>query len=269
MKKSFLFLSISILLLIIPFSGYKVFKDPSLINEMKHLIKVKLGKDKKRNIWALKIKEEIDILKISNQDNLIEHLRNFINVNSCHREGTAYHKTRAFLIDSVMKDIYLYSKDTNNVYPELSCSPRSWALQELLKCFNIPSRIVMLYVSQQGNISSHTMVEAYNKQLHYWQVHDADLNVHFVDSISNNRLSIMAIKSKNDYNFYPCRFDTCSWKNTYYDYRNPLAFSILRYYFFDDVYKQDQIFVNLSSYPNKIDRTSIHNLFKDEEVFYY
>ena len=169
------------------------------------------------------IKEDIDSSHYVNQTELIDNVRSYIHNNSIHKEYTDYHTSVALHLDKrfkVLEDIYAFNHK-NKFQPELSCTPRTWAMQEVLRSYNIPFRIINIYFTERpkGELTSHTFLEAYNTDKRKWEIQDPDRNIYYSDSLSSrlssldlmytgDKSKILACKGKGD-----CKEEYKYWLN--------------------------------------------------------
>lgn len=134
------------------------------------------------------------------QSGLVDQVREFIFSNSIQKEGTDYHK-KALRFEnrfSVLEDIFRFSDQAGSP-PELSCTPRSWAMAEVLEELGLEWRIVSIYFPGDDdvyNFSSHTFVEFFNRDTHRWEAHDPTFSTFYVDS-EGNRLSSVDLHNRD------------------------------------------------------------------------
>jgi len=247
----------------------KVFKQPSDIYEMKRIVRSQFNMNENKNEYLKNIKESFTSISFGNKTELIDSVRKFVNAHSIHRERTKYHRERAFLVDSVLKDMWLLNQKKFDSIPHLSCGPRAYAMHSILRSLNIPVRIVM-QIYPGNEIKSHTTLEVFNDNHNRWELQDPDLNVYFKDTVLNERISMLGMKNIDETHYAPCKDDSCTWDHTYYDYRDKKVFAVLLWYHFDDLLQPDIVMVDSKYLQHKNSLEQIKSYFSGKmNVLYY
>ena len=250
MKKNIIYI---ILLLSIIFNGllayYVQYHDK--IIPLKQSIKSNYNLNQEDNKWVIKIVGDIQSEPFDNPSDLFDAVRNYIHHNSRHKEGSYYHQNRAFITDSVMKDLYQIAHGLKDSLPDLSCSPRAWAMRRVLKAMDIETRIVMLYQVRDAKVFSHTVMEAYNKDDENWELHDPDVNLFFVDTLNHTRITYLGMKDMNVANYLPCNGDSCSWDLTYYDFRDKSMFAAVQVHYLKENFKDQMVLIDSKALPKE------------------
>ena len=235
------------------------------IIDFKLEVKDQYDLDKEKNIWVRKAAEDINPGQFDHSDQLIDSVRNYVHNNSIHREQTPYHINRAFVTDSVIKDLYLYHHGESDVIPELSCSPYAWVMRRLLLAVDIPSRVLIYFHVKGKVLMSHTVLEVYNESSNRWQLQDPDLGVYFMDTIRDQRVSFNAMKGLDSNAYVPCDNDTCTWDLIYYDLRDKEQLAIAKYYYFKERYKDQVVLIDGSLIENRLDSFDVYKYFEGEK----
>jgi hypothetical protein len=207
-------------------------------------IKEILGLGVEDNEWVLKIVDDIQSSKHASNSELFDAVRNYIHQNSRHKEGTHYHQTRSFNTDSVLKDIYKLKHRTSDNVPDMSCSPRAWAMRRILKAMSFETRILMFYQVRNEKLFSHTVIEVKNKENDKWELHDPDVNIFFKDTVRGERVSFMAMKDMATSIYTPCRNDTCDWSLAYYSLKDKRQFGAVQIHYLKEHFKDQQVFID-------------------------
>lgn len=261
-KITYIILTLSILLNIV--LGYYV-KEHDEITKLKLKVKKSLDLGEEKNEWVIETANYLSNQEDSSQNTLIDSVRNYIQNNSIHKERTKYHKTRAFLQDSVIKDMYQYHQGKNGQLPELSCSPRAWVMRRLLLNMGIHSRIVLFNYLDGSKMKSHTIIDVYNEDSKTWELQDPDVGVYFKDTVNNKRVSFYAMKDMDTLSYVPCRGDSCDWKLVYYDLKNKDLFAMVRYYYFKEDYKDQIVLIDSRKIENKLDSFDLYKYFEGQK----
>ncbi|WP_456460889.1 hypothetical protein [Reichenbachiella sp.] len=150
---------------------------------------------------VLRIKNQISAQPLKDETELTDRIRKFVYQNSEHNEGTSYHKNVALNFDKrfqVLSDLENFSNG-NDFKPQLSCSPRSWAMAEILRAFDIPFRLVTIYFTENtpGNLTSHTFLEVQNPTTSRWEIYDPDNDIIYVNN-KGQRLSSLDLMNVTD-----------------------------------------------------------------------
>jgi len=75
--------------------------------------------------------------------------------------------------------------------PYLWCEGRSTAMLTVLEELGIASRLIFLYGGSAGSgIAQHTVLEVFNPDTQYWEIHDPAFGYYFIDTLNNGRASI-------------------------------------------------------------------------------
>lgn len=106
---------------------------------------------------------------------LIDAVHLFINQNSLSKTQLRYD---ADFGDAVQL-MYDHSQGLSKEMPQLQCDGRSTAMLTILKELGIESRLIFLYKSDPGWLSEHTVLEVFNPDTQYWQVHDLSIDIYY------------------------------------------------------------------------------------------
>ena len=115
---------------------------------------------------------------------LIDAIQIFISQNSLSKQQLRYAPDYSDAVQ-LMVD---HSKGLTNEMPQLQCDGRSTAMLTILKELGIESRLIFLYKSDPGWISEHTVLEVFNPDTQYWQVHDLSNDIFYVAGESGIRV---------------------------------------------------------------------------------
>ena len=115
---------------------------------------------------------------------LIDAVHVFINQNSLSRQQLRY----APDFSDAVQLMYDHSRGLTSEMPQLQCDGRSTAMLTILNELGIESRLIFLYKSDPGWISEHTVLEIFNPDTQYWQVHDLSNDIYFVAGESRIRV---------------------------------------------------------------------------------
>ncbi len=99
---------------------------------------------------------------------LIDAVHLFIHRNSKTNEQRSYLPDYSDAVDIM----YAHFQGESAEMPRLLCDGRSTAMLTVLKELGIESRLIFLYKSGRGWISQHTVLEVFNPDIQYWQIHD-------------------------------------------------------------------------------------------------
>lgn len=120
----------------------------------------------------------------------IVKVRQWVNNNSIHLID-AEHDSYAFRLPLVVGKLRQFS-EAGGKPPHLSCGPRTYAMKAILDAMGIESRIIDLFVIVQGEVQSHTLLEAYDAERGEWVLQDPDFNVSYVHAPTGRPLSVKA-----------------------------------------------------------------------------
>ena len=199
------------------------------------------------------------------QAELNDYVRNFIHDNSVHKEGTDYHTTRAFNTALFIGDIYAYSKGEREDLPHMSCTPAAWAMRSILKAMDKQTRVLLVYNIVDSTLWSHTVMEVYNEDSKVWELHDPDLGVHFKDTTTNERLSFLSLKDRNEANYVPCNGDSCSWDLVWYDWKKKENLAMVRFYYLKEDYKDQVVWIDTRKVNHHLSNYDWKSFFKGEK----
>ena len=124
-----------------------------------------------------------------NASQLIDAVHLFIHENSKTNEQLSYSPDYSDAVELM----YAHSLDETAVMPRLLCDGRSTAMLTILKELGIESRLVFLYQSGVGWISQHTVLEVFNPDIQFWQVHDVADDFYVVDEPTGIRVNAESI----------------------------------------------------------------------------
>ena len=162
---------------------------------------------------------------------LIDAVHIFIHQNSLTTDQLNY----APDFSDAVELMYDHSQGATSEMPQILCDGRSTAMLTVLKELGIESRLVFLYKSDPGWLSQHTVLEVFNPDAQYWQVHDVGGDIYFIDADSGIRVDAesMLFDSHDDLLGCPVDGNTCSAELA----ANTIAyFQALRYGFTFDVW---------------------------------
>ena len=162
---------------------------------------------------------------------LIDAVHQFINANSISKTQLPYD---ADFSDAVQL-MYDHSQGLSSELPQLQCDGRSTAMLTILKELGIESRLIFLYKSDPGWISEHTVLEVFNPDTQYWQVHDLSNDIYYAAVESGIRVDAesMLFGAHEGIHGCPIAGGACSTDLS----ANGLAyFSALRYGFTNEVW---------------------------------
>jgi len=106
---------------------------------------------------------------------LIDAVHRFVNENSLTNKQLEY----APDFSDAVQLMYDHSQGLTSEMPRLQCDGRSTAMLTVLKELGIESRLVFLYMSEPGWLNQHTVLEVFNPDTQYWQVHDLSSDVYY------------------------------------------------------------------------------------------
>ncbi len=115
---------------------------------------------------------------------LIDAVHMFVNQNSLTNKQLNY----APDFSDAVQLMYDHSRGLTSEMPRLQCDGRSTAMLTILKELGIESRLVFLYMSEPGWLNQHTVLEIFNPDTQYWQVHDLSRDVYYVAAESDVRV---------------------------------------------------------------------------------
>jgi hypothetical protein len=139
----------------------------------------------------------------------LDSVRYFVHDNSVRGrlgDGTygVYQNNRPLVIKRLLK-----TKKEGAAPPELLCSSRVGAMQQILDDFGYQSRMTHLFAQGPG---SHTFLEVRNPDTNEWEIQDPDYNLVYEDLRTGKRLGVNDIVLKSLSSIVPCkRNDDCSW----------------------------------------------------------
>lgn len=176
---------------------------------------------------------------------LIDSIQNFINLNSDHIETSDDFKKNAFNTPFVLQRILEVFLDKTTDKPDLSCTPRAWAMRRILSFYNIDSKIICLYFKGSHGIRSHTFLEVWNEYSNRWEVRDPDLNVVYKNKLGAN-LSIFQMKKmvERGDTVYQTRDELSGAAITYLNMNEAEKFALIRFDFLRTKYQNGQIFID-------------------------
>lgn len=150
---------------------------------------------------------------------LIDSVHLFIHQNSKTNEQLSYSPDYSDAVDLM----YEHSLGETTDMPRLLCDGRSTAMLTILKELGIESRLVFLYQSGTGWISQHTVLEVFNPDNQFWQVHDVAGDFFVVDEPTGIRVNAESILFDSHDDLVGCPVDggSCSAE---------LAASAVRYF---------------------------------------
>ena len=120
---------------------------------------------------------------------LIAAVHLFIHQNSKTNEQLSYSADYSDAVDLM----HQHSLGETADMPRLLCDGRSTAMLTLLKELGIESRLIFLYRSDRGWISQHTVLEVFNPDNQFWQVHDVADDFYVVDEPTGIRVNAESI----------------------------------------------------------------------------
>jgi hypothetical protein len=137
----------------------------------------------------------------------------YIHNNSIHKIDDEY-QLYAFNTNIVLEKLHLASNGNSEEKPHLSCGPRSYAMRELLKSFNIYSRLVQLYSDNFGTHAGHRLLEVFNREENSWEVWDPDYGVTYIDRNTRKPIDIITMIFSDSDNIIPVGLSGEGWENT-------------------------------------------------------
>lgn len=120
---------------------------------------------------------------------LIDAVHLFINQNSLTNEQLDYAPDFSDAVDIM----YDHAQGLTAEMPQIQCDGRSTAMLTILQQLGIESRLVFLYMSSPGWLSQHTVLEVFNPDTQYWQVHDVGFDFYYMDADTGQRVSAARI----------------------------------------------------------------------------
>lgn len=118
----------------------------------------------------------------------IVKVRQWVNTHSIHQID-AEHDSYAFRLPKVIGKLRQFN-EAGGTPPHLSCGPRAYAMKAILDALGIESRIIDLFVVVQGEVLSHTLLEAFDRDRGEWILQDPDFNVSYVHALTGKPLSV-------------------------------------------------------------------------------
>ena len=140
-------------------------------------------------------------------DDFTEGIRSFINSNSIRYQSNQkrnYDENDSKKVVDMMLNFYNNKIDP----PQLSCSSRASAMQEILKVLGIRSRLVNLFSENSG---SHSFLEVLNPNTNQWILEDPDYNISYKFISQDKKVSLADLVTNSNEDFHPCRGAKCSW----------------------------------------------------------
>lgn len=116
---------------------------------------------------------------------LIDAVHLFIHRNSLTNKQLNY----AADFSDAVQIMYDHSQGLTSEMPLIQCDGRSTAMLTVLKELGIESRLVFLYMSVPGWLNQHTVLEIFNPDTQYWQVHDLSRDVYYAAADSGTRVN--------------------------------------------------------------------------------
>ena len=120
---------------------------------------------------------------------LIDAVHLFIHRNSKTNEQLSYSPDYSDAVDIM----YAHSLGETPDMPRLLCDGRSTAMLTILKELGIESRLIFLYKSGRGWISQHTVLEIFNPDSQFWQIHDVADDFYVVHEPTGIRVNAESI----------------------------------------------------------------------------
>lgn len=77
---------------------------------------------------------------------------------------------------------------------------------------------------------------------------------------------MLNLKSLNDKSYCPCLDDYCDWENTHHCYRGQSVFSMIAWYYFEDVFQDDLVLVDQNYIAEQKDNSFITFIFDRQAV---
>ena len=134
---------------------------------------------------------------------LIDAVHLFINQNSLSKTQLRYDSD----FGDAVQLMYDHSQGLSNEMPQLQCDGRSTAMLTILKELGIESRLIFLYKSDPGWISEHTVLEVFNPDTQYWQVHDLSNDIYYAAVESGIRVDAESMLFGAHDDIYGCPID--------------------------------------------------------------
>ncbi len=120
---------------------------------------------------------------------LIDAVHLFIHRNSKTNEQRSYLPDYSDAVDIM----YAHFQGESAEMPRLLCDGRSTAMLTVLKELGIESRLIFLYKSGRGWISQHTVLEVFNPDIQFWQIHDVADDFYVVHKPTGIRVNAKSI----------------------------------------------------------------------------
>ncbi len=120
---------------------------------------------------------------------LIDAVHLFIHENSKTNEQLSYSPDYSDAVELM----YEHAQGETSEMPRLLCDGRSTAMLTILKELGIESRLIFLYQSGKGWISEHTVLEVFNPDIQFWQIHDVAGDFYVVDEPTGIRVNAESI----------------------------------------------------------------------------
>ena len=134
---------------------------------------------------------------------LIDAVHLFVHQNSKTNEQLSYSPDYSDAVELM----YEHSRGETNEMPRLLCDGRSTAMLTILKELGIESRLIFLYKSVPGWISQHTVLEIFNPDIQFWQIHDVADDFYVVDEPTGIRVNAESILFDNHDDLVGCPVD--------------------------------------------------------------
>ena len=107
------------------------------------------------------IKDYIESQGIGSKTAVIDFVRSWVNKNSVHEDDPSYNLRAAFNTPRVLSKLWK-THATKDAPVNLTCGPRTFAMQRILDELKIRSRVVMIFTDDFDNCVSHTFLEVFN-----------------------------------------------------------------------------------------------------------
>ncbi len=118
---------------------------------------------------------------------LVLSVQEFVHFNSVHGRDpdNEYH----FRHDLNVKKLLLAALSSDKQKPLLTCGPRARLMYDILRMYNITSKLLQVYTSDYEIVKGHQIIEVWNDHESKWESWDPDFNVYYLDKKTGRHIA--------------------------------------------------------------------------------
>jgi hypothetical protein len=161
--------------------------------------------------YIASIRKYIESRSIASKTETIDFIRNWVHRNSVHENDPSYDLRAAFNTPRVLSMLW-QTHEAREAPVTLTCGPRAFAMQRILKELKIGSRIVMIFTDNFDNCVSHTFLEVFNPDTANWEIQDPDYNIYYIDEKTGERSAALGLIFGDIHSFIPVSYNGKGWK---------------------------------------------------------